>query len=76
MKKWLACICRPLARASQTELLAASPLSAAKGTSAERSQVPNGELTSEQLRFLGESIAPYGEDGCADITTRANIQVG
>ena len=38
-------------------------------------QVPNGELTAEQLRFLGDSIAPYGEDGCADITTRANIQV-
>ncbi len=38
-------------------------------------QVPNGELSSEQLRFMGESIAPYGEDGCADITTRANIQV-
>ena len=36
--------------------------------------MPNGELTSEQLRFLGESIAPYGEEGCADITTRANIQ--
>lgn len=36
--------------------------------------MPNGELTSEQLRFLGDCIAPYGEDGCADITTRANIQ--
>ena len=39
-------------------------------------QVPNGELTAEQLRFLGDCIAPYGADGCADITTRANIQVG
>lgn len=38
-------------------------------------QVPNGELTAEQLRFLGDSIVPYGEDGCADITTRANIQL-
>lgn len=37
-------------------------------------QVPNGEMTSEQLRFLGDCIAPYGADGCADITTRANIQ--
>ena len=36
--------------------------------------MPNGELTSEQLRFLGASIAPYGADGCADITTRANMQ--
>lgn len=38
-------------------------------------QVPNGELTSEQLRFLGDCIAKYGADGCADITTRANIQL-
>jgi ferredoxin-nitrite reductase len=37
--------------------------------------VPNGELTAAQLRYLGDCIAPYGEDGCADITTRANIQV-
>ncbi|KAG7671214.1 hypothetical protein KSW81_003352 [Nannochloris sp. 'desiccata'] len=40
-----------------------------------RLKVPCGELTSEQLRFLGESIAKYGEDGCADITTRANMQL-
>jgi ferredoxin-nitrite reductase len=40
-----------------------------------RLKVPQGELTSEQLRFLGKSIAPYGKDGCADITTRANIQL-
>ncbi|PRW21087.1 ferredoxin--nitrite reductase [Chlorella sorokiniana] len=40
-----------------------------------RLKLPNGELTSEQLRFLGDCIAPYGEDGCADITTRANIQL-
>lgn len=38
-------------------------------------QVPNGELTSAQLRFLGDSLARYGADGCADITTRANIQL-
>ena len=38
-------------------------------------QVPNGELTAAQLRYLGDCIAPYGEDGCADITTRANIQL-
>lgn len=38
-------------------------------------QVPNGEMTADQLRFMAECIRPYGEDGCADITTRANIQV-
>jgi ferredoxin-nitrite reductase len=37
--------------------------------------VPNGELNAEQLRFLGAAIKPYGADGCADITTRANIQL-
>lgn len=40
-----------------------------------RLKVPNGELTASQLRFLGECIAKYGDDGCADITTRANIQL-
>eukprot|EP00891_Asterochloris_glomerata_P008527 jgi/Astpho2/8527/Aster-05562 len=40
-----------------------------------RLKVPNGELTVEQLRFLGEAIAPLGAEGCADITTRANIQL-
>jgi hypothetical protein len=39
------------------------------------SQVPNGELTSKQLRALGDQIRPLGEDGCGDITTRANIQL-
>jgi hypothetical protein len=38
-------------------------------------QVPNGELTSGQLRELAACIAPYGKDGCGDITTRANIQL-
>lgn len=38
-------------------------------------QVPNGELNSEQMRFLGESVRKYGEKGCLDITTRANIQL-
>lgn len=37
--------------------------------------MPNGELTAAQLRFLGSTIKPYGADGCADITTRANIQL-
>lgn len=39
------------------------------------SQAPNGELNAEQLRYLGSIIAPYGEEGCGDITTRANIQL-
>ena len=38
-------------------------------------QVPNGELSSAQLRMLAECIEPYGEAGCGDITTRANIQL-
>ena len=38
-------------------------------------QVPNGELTAPQLRYLGDVIAGYGADGCADITTRANMQL-
>lgn len=38
-------------------------------------QVPNGELTAAQLHFLADCIKPYGADGCADITTRANIQL-
>ena len=40
-----------------------------------RLQVPSGELTSTQLRKLAECIRPYGEKGCGDITTRANIQL-
>ena len=38
-------------------------------------QVPNGELTVQQLRFLGNAIAPFGDAGCGDITTRANVQL-
>lgn len=38
-------------------------------------QLPNGEMTSEQMRFAASCIRPYGEDGCADITTRANLQL-
>lgn len=40
-----------------------------------RLKVPNGVLSSTQLRFLADCISPYGEDGCADITTRMNIQL-
>ena len=38
-------------------------------------QVPNGELNAKQMRFLGDSVRKYGEKGCLDITTRANIQL-
>ena len=39
-------------------------------------QVPNGEITSRQLRVLGELMKPYGdEQGVGDITTRANFQM-
>ena len=38
-------------------------------------QVPNGELTAEQARFLGGAVRKYGEKGCLDITTRANMQL-
>lgn len=40
-----------------------------------RLKVPNGELDGRQLRYLAACIRPYGADGCADITTRANIQL-
>lgn len=38
-------------------------------------QVPNGDLTVKQLRYLGDCIAPFGDKGCGDITTRANAQL-
>ena len=39
-------------------------------------QVPNGEITSTQLRVLGNLIKPYGdEQGVGDITSRANFQL-
>jgi ferredoxin-nitrite reductase len=41
-----------------------------------RVRVPNGDLSAAQLRALGEAIAPYGDEvGCADVTTRAGIQL-
>ena len=49
------------------------PYRSSTGVSA--GQVPNGELSSKQLRFLGDQITHLGEEGCADITTRANIQL-
>jgi ferredoxin-nitrite reductase len=40
-----------------------------------RLRLPSGILTSEQSRVLGEVIQRYGDDGCADITTRQNLQL-
>lgn len=40
-----------------------------------RLQLPNGEMTSQQLRYAASVIRRYGADGCADITTRANLQL-
>jgi ferredoxin-nitrite reductase len=40
-----------------------------------RLRLPNGILTSNQMRILAEVVQRYGDDGCADITTRQNIQL-
>ena len=40
-----------------------------------RIKIPNGEVTSEQLRTMARIIAKYRDDGCADITTRAGMQL-
>ncbi len=40
-----------------------------------RMRLPNGILTSNQMRVLAEVVQRYGDDGCADITTRQNIQL-
>jgi len=40
-----------------------------------RMRVPNGILTSNQMRTLGEVVQRYGDDGNADITTRQNLQI-
>ncbi len=40
-----------------------------------RLRLPNGILTSAQMRVLGEVIERYGDDGSFDITTRQNIQL-
>ncbi|PKU83953.1 ferredoxin--nitrite reductase, chloroplastic [Dendrobium catenatum] len=40
-----------------------------------RLKLPNGVTTSEQTRYLASVIQSYGEDGCADITTRQNWQI-
>jgi ferredoxin-nitrite reductase len=40
-----------------------------------RMRLPNGVITSGQMRVLAEVVQRYGEDGSADITTRQNIQL-
>jgi ferredoxin-nitrite reductase len=40
-----------------------------------RLRLPSGIMTSAQARVLGDVIQRYGDDGCADITTRQNIQL-
>lgn len=40
-----------------------------------RMRLPNGIITSEQMRVLAEIVQRYGEDGNADITTRQNFQL-
>ncbi|MBE9129294.1 MULTISPECIES: ferredoxin--nitrite reductase [unclassified Coleofasciculus] len=40
-----------------------------------RMRMPNGILTSSQMRVLAEIVQRYGDDGNADITTRQNIQL-
>ncbi len=40
-----------------------------------RLRMPNGVIFSEQMRVLAEVVQRYGDDGCADITTRQNLQL-
>ncbi|MDZ7958814.1 MAG: ferredoxin--nitrite reductase [Aulosira sp. DedQUE10] len=40
-----------------------------------RMRIPNGILTSDQMRVLAEVVQRYGDEGSADITTRQNIQL-
>ncbi|BAY12896.1 ferredoxin--nitrite reductase [Calothrix sp. NIES-2098] len=40
-----------------------------------RMRIPNGILTSPQMRAFAEVVQRYGDDGSADITTRQNIQL-
>lgn len=40
-----------------------------------RLKVPNGVLSSDQLRYMAGVVEKYGEAGCIDITTRMNIQL-
>jgi ferredoxin-nitrite reductase len=40
-----------------------------------RLKLPNGVVSSAQMRHLSGIVADLGEDGCADITTRQNMQL-
>jgi len=40
-----------------------------------RLRMPNGILTSSQMGVLASVVQRYGDEGCADITTRQNIQL-
>jgi ferredoxin-nitrite reductase len=40
-----------------------------------RMRIPNGLLSSDQMRVLASVVEKCGEDGVADITTRQNIQM-
>ncbi|MEO0433778.1 MAG: ferredoxin--nitrite reductase [Cyanobacteria bacterium J06656_5] len=40
-----------------------------------RLRMPNGLISSEQMRVLAEVVQRYGDDGSADITTRQNLQL-
>ena len=40
-----------------------------------RLRIPNGVISSEQMRVLADIIQRYGEDGTGDITTRQNLQL-
>lgn len=40
-----------------------------------RLKLPGGIVSSEQMKYLASLVQSYGDDGCADITTRQNIQM-
>jgi ferredoxin-nitrite reductase len=40
-----------------------------------RLRMPNGILSSDQMKMLAEVVQRYGDDGNADITTRQNLQL-
>lgn len=40
-----------------------------------RLRMPHGILSSHKMRVLAEIVQRYGDDGCADITTRQNLQL-
>ena len=40
-----------------------------------RLKLPGGIVSSEQMKYLASLVQSYGDDGCADITTRQNVQM-